>query len=237
MLILSMIFIFIMSFSGFVFGLIKKGQNKKLLAFWMGIASGIMLATTIWSLFIPSFEYEISSYWVIIFFIIGGIIILVIDSLIKKIKKKELNSWQKIYTAVTIHNIPEGIIIGVAYGLSLLYKEYSSLFAITIAIGIQNLPESIALSVPLSSAGLGKKKILKYGFFNSIVEPISAIIGFCFIMLFKNGVSLFMSFAAGTMFYVIVSEVIPESVKDENSYATVGSLIGFVGMVILEIFL
>lgn len=234
MLVLSMIFIFTMSFSGFLLGIIRKGQSKKVLAFWMGIASGIMLATTIWSLFIPSFEYEINTYWIIIFFIIGGIIILVIDSIIKKIKKKELKAWQKIYSAVTIHNIPEGIVIGVAYGLSLLYKEYASLFALTMAIGIQNLPESIALSVPLSAAGFEKRKIIKYGFINSIVEPISAILGFCFVMIFQNGVSLFMSFAAGTMFYVIVSEVIPESTRDENGYATIGSLIGFVGMVLLE---
>lgn len=234
---LSILFVFGMSFAGFMLGMFKRGNNKKILALSMGIAAGIMLATTIWSLFIPSFEYEISPFIVITMFIAGSLFILIIDYIIRKISKREIRSWQKIYMAVTIHNIPEGIVIGIAYGLSLLYKEYNGLLSIALAIGIQNLPESIALTIPLLKEKFSRKQILKYGFLNSIVEPISALIGFLFIIIFEDGVSLFMSFAAGTMFYVIITEVIPESMKEEANYATVGSVIGFIGMVMLEIFL
>lgn len=226
-----------MSFVGFIIGTMSSLNNKKLLSLAMGLASGVMLATTIWSLFIPSFEYNINKIIIISMFVFGGIFIIIIDFMLSRFAKKKISSWQKIYFAVTVHNFPEGVVIGIAYGLSLLYKEYSALFALSLAIGLQNLPESIALTIPLVKEGFTKKRIIKLGFVNSIVEPIAATLGFLFIIIFKNGVSCFMSFAAGTMFYVIISEVIPESMKEESTYATIGSLIGFVFMVMLEIFL
>lgn len=233
----SILFVFAMSFGGFLIGIMRKSENKKIISLSMGLAAGVMLSTTIWSLFIPSLEYNINSYIVLVFFILGGILILFIDYLTNKFKRRQVQSWEKIYLAVTIHNIPEGIVVGMACGLSLLYKDYFGLLSLSMAIGIQNLPESLALTILLMKEGIEKHRIIKLGFYNSIVEPIFAIFGLVFVLLMTKYVAVIMSFAAGTMFYVIISEVIPESVKEEANYAIVGSLIGFVIMVILEIFL
>ena len=142
-------------------------------------------------------------------------------------------------TSIVLHNIPEGLAIGVAFGSIIYNIEGATLIAaisLAIGIGLQNIPEGAAISIPLRKEGLSRKKSFLIGTLSGIVEPISAIIGVILVLKIKIILPILLSFAAGAMLFVIIEELVPECMNDENKNAIgVVTLIGFILMMIMEI--
>ena len=216
----------------------------------LGFSAGVMIAASFFSLITPALEMaknlNINIPVVIsLGFILGGTLLFIGDKiydLIDKGKDNNKNSRKRCFmliSSITIHNIPEGLAIGVAFG-SLAYNVTGSsiLSAITLALGIglQNFPEGSAVSLPLRREGYSRKKAFFYGQLSGIVEPISAVIGTILVLKIKTILPFLLAFAAGSMIYVVVEELIPESQtnpkKDLMAFFT---LFGFVLMMILDI--
>ena len=216
-----------------------------------------MIAASIWSLLIPSIEMAESQgkiAWIpaSIGFMIGIITLIIVNKIAKKVESKnidknksELNIKDKMKSAtmlmlaVTLHNIPEGMAVGVAFaGLTMPNAglTFAEGFALALGIAIQNIPEGAIISMPLHSSGKGKIKSFIGGTLSGIVEPIGALIT---IMLTKIVVPILpylLAFAAGAMIYVVASELIPESQAEEKSnLATIGVAVGFVIMMLLDV--
>lgn len=238
--------------SGMVF-LMKNEMNKKIEKLLLGFASGVMIAASVWSLLIPSIEMAENQNklaWVpaAIGFLLGMVFLLILDSLIPHLHlnndkpegiKAKLKKTTMLVLAVTLHNIPEGMAVGVTFAGALIGNTgitMAGAFALAIGIAIQNFPEGAIISMPLKTEGSSKAKAFIYGTLSGIVEPIGAIIT---ILLTKAVVPIlpyFLSFAAGAMIYVVVEELIPESQNGEHSnIGTVGVAIGFVIMMILDV--
>lgn len=232
-----------------------KTVNKKILDMMLGFAAGVMIAASYWSLLAPAIEMSearnVPGYLpAVIGFLSGGIFLFIIDKIIPhlhlgfKFEEAEgiKTSWQRsvlLVLAITIHNIPEGLAVGVAFGaIAYNIEGYSlvSALALTIGIGLQNFPEGLAVSMPLRREGFSKFKSFNFGQISGIVEPISAIIGALFIILAEPILPYALSFAAGAMIFVVVEELIPESQRGENTdLATLGVLVGFSIMMFLDV--
>lgn len=232
-----------------------KSVNKKLLDSMLGFAAGVMIAASYWSLLAPAIEMaeakNIPGYLpAVIGFMSGGIFLFVVDKIIPhlhigfRIEESEgiKTSWQRsvlLILAITIHNIPEGLAIGVAFGAVAYNIEGASLasaIALTIGIGLQNLPEGLAVSMPLRREGLSKFKSFNYGQISGIVEPLSAALGAFFIIIAEPILPYALSFAAGAMIFVVIEELIPESQRGENTdLATLGAMLGFSVMMFLDV--
>lgn len=222
-----------------------KNYNQKILDVMMGMAAGIMIAAAFWSLLSPAISlceslnrpaYLETS----IGFILGGLFIILSDIILsKKSKVKQENKKTLLITsAVTLHNIPEGMAIGVAFGsVALNVPEASIISAILLAIGIgiQNFPEGLCVALPLRKNGFSKQKSFLIGQASGIVEPISGVIGAIFAMRVQNILPFLLSFSAGAMISVVASELIPDSFKDNKNLASIGLLLGFTIMMILDI--
>ena len=226
-----------------------KKVNQRVLNALLALAAGIMLAATFWSLLEPGVTMatalNLSSWLVAAIGIIGGMILLIIgDKLIKKYQqkrssKKNFNKILMLIFSITLHNIPEGLAIGVAFG-SLKYNldgvTLISAISLAIGIGIQNFPEGSAISLPLRSYGYSRKKAFIIGALSGIVEPIAAFIGAVLVIKMRYLLPFLLTFAAGAMLYVIIKELIPESLNDKNqSLMTSITMIGFLIMMILDI--
>lgn len=201
----------------------------------MGLASGIMLAASVFSLLLPALESS-SCLTVILSFLLGGVLLWLLDGLFSwKNKKKTL-----FFLAVTLHNIPEGMAVGLACTLAFQANSsvtMASAIALTIGIAIQNIPEGMAVSFAMMGEGGKKKKAFFYGVLSGIVEPIFGLFMAILSHQLQSFMPLFLSIAAGTMFYVVVDELIPSS-KEENSRAGVVSfMLGFVIMMYLDVVL
>ncbi len=238
--------------SAMVFFMKDKIDNKveKLL---LGFASGVMIAASIWSLLIPSLEMAESSNtikWLpaTVGFLAGIIFLLVLDSLIPHLHlksdkpeglKSKLKKTTMMVLAVTLHNIPEGMAVGVTFAGALIGNSgitVAGAFALAIGIAIQNFPEGAIISMPLKGEGNGKLKSFIYGVLSGIVEPIGAIITILLTNAVVPVLPYLLSFAAGAMIYVVVEELIPESQEGEHSnIGTIGVAIGFVIMMILDV--
>ena len=233
--------------------LMKNEMNKKIEKLLLGFASGVMISASIWSLMIPSIDMaekqgKISWIPAVIGFILGIIFLLVLDSLIphlhlktdkpEGIKAKLKNSTMMVL-AVTLHNIPEGMTVGVVFAGILTQNAGITLagaIALSIGIAIQNFPEGAIISMPLKTEGISKTKSFLYGTLSGIVEPIAAIITILLTNRLVPVLPYLLSFAAGAMMYVVVEELIPESQAGEHSnIGTVGLAIGFIIMMILEV--
>ena len=231
----------------------KNKMNKKLEKFLLGFAAGVMIAASIWSLILPSIDMAekmktIAWLPATIGFLLGIVFLLVLDSLIPHLhlnsdKPEGLNAKLKKLTmmvlAVTLHNIPEGMAVGVAYAGALVGNAGISLtaaLALSIGIAIQNFPEGAIISMPLKAEGATKIKAFAYGMLSGIVEPIGALIT---IMITSSVVPILpyiLSFAAGAMIYVVVEELIPEIHSGKKSFlGVIGFTIGFVVMMVLDI--
>lgn len=231
----------------------KNKMNLKVQKLLLGFASGVMIAASIWSLLIPSIdmaEEQEKVAWVpaVIGFLFGIIFLLLLDSVIPHMHldnekpegiKSKLKKTTMMIFAVTLHNIPEGMAVGVTFAGALLGNTgitMAGAFALAIGIAIQNFPEGAIISMPLKSEGVSKSKAFLYGTLSGVVEPIGAIIT---ILLTETVVPILpylLSFAAGTMIYVVVEELIPESQAGEHSnIGTIGVAIGFAIMMILDI--
>ncbi len=233
--------------------LMKKEMNKKVEKILLGFASGVMIAASVWSLLIPSIEMAETQRkvaWIpaAIGFLLGIVFLLVLDSVVPHMHleseksegmKSKLKKTTMMVFAVTLHNIPEGMAVGVTFAGALAQNAgitMAGAFALAVGIAIQNFPEGAIISMPLKSEGVSKPKAFLYGTLSGIVEPIGAIIT----ILLTNAVvpilPYLLSFAAGAMIYVVVEELIPESQAGEHSnIGTIGVAIGFTIMMILDV--
>lgn len=233
--------------------LMKNQINKKIEKILLGFASGVMIAASIWSLIIPSIDMaqnqgKISWIPAAIGFLLGITFLLVLDSIIPHMHlqgkkpegiKAKLKKTTMMVFAVTLHNIPEGMAVGVTFAGAMMGNTGITLAgAITLSIGIaiQNFPEGAIISMPLKSEGVSKKKAFLYGAISGIVEPIGALATILLTNLLTPILPYLLSFAAGAMIYVVVEELIPESQSGEHSnIGTIGVAIGFVIMMILDV--
>ena len=210
----------------------KKEINKKVEIIIYGFAAGVMMAALIWSLIIPAIE-SASIVPVIIGLMLGVGIFYLIDLFVNK-KNEKLNN---LMVAVTLHNIPEGMAVGVAFasylagGLSL-----AAAYALAIGIAIQNFPEGSVVSFPLLKKGFSKRKAFMYGFISAVFELLGTLITLLFTNIVIVILPYMLSIAAGAMMYVIVVELIPES-DDRSKLNVVGFLIGFIIMMVLDVVL
>ena len=224
--------------------------NKKILNSMMGFAAGVMIAASFWSLLSPAIELADELGYNPIFptafgFLFGGLFIRLTDFLAGKIHKKETkeeNIWRRMFLlilAITLHNIPEGLAIGVAFGaLKFGYSPAALAAAVSLAIGIgiQNFPEGAAVSLPLKREGLSSFKSFMYGQASALVEPISSVIGAYLVVYIRAILPYALSFAAGAMIYVVVKELIPESQSEGNEgLISIMTLIGFIVMMVLDV--
>ena len=232
-----------------------KEIKPKILNLMLGFAAGIMIAASFWSLVEPAVkmsEEQNVIAWIpaAIGFLSGGAFLLLIDKILPHlhagfaINKAEgiKTSWQRstlLVLAITLHNIPEGLAVGVAFGALAHNPEIGTLAgAVTLAIGIgiQNFPEGTAVSVPLRREGLSRLKAFNYGQLSGLVEPIAAIFGAYLVLSITPILPYALSFAAGAMIFVVVEELIPESQQGrETDLSTIGAMIGFAVMMILDI--
>lgn len=236
-----------------------KKISRKLLDLMMGFAAGVMIAASFWSLLAPSIEFAKPSYgnwsWIpaAVGFMVGGLFLRSVDALVphlhldKEVSEvegiqpsKKLSKTALLFLAITIHNIPEGLAIGVTFG-ALAYGKMSQAallgaLGLAIGIGLQNIPEGAALSIPIRADGKTRLKAFYWGAMSAIVEPIGAILGAALVMTMLPILPYALSFAAGAMIFVVVEELIPESQTNGNTdLATMGLMLGFVIMMIMDV--
>ena len=242
---LATLFTYIITILGASIVFLFKNFNQKILDIMMGFAGGVMIAASFWSLLAPAIslleqlnrpKYLETS----IGFVLGGSFILLSDIFLSKKIKVEENKKKilLITSAVTLHNIPEGMAIGVAFGsLSLNIPEVSLIGAslLALGIGLQNFPEGLCVSLPLRKSGMPRKKAFFYGQMSGIVEPIFGVIAAIGAMFIQNIMPILLSFSAGAMIAVVTSELIPDSFKDNKLLASIGLLLGFSVMMILDV--
>lgn len=215
----------------------KKNLSKKIERIILGFAAGVMVAASIWSLLIPSMEMSKGIVWLpaTIGLIIGILIFYFIDFILKKKKIEVSEKIDNIMLAITLHNIPEGMAVGIAFasylagGLSL-----TACYALAIGIAIQNFPEGTIVSLPLYKKGYSKNKAFFYGFISALFELIGAIVTLIFTNIVSAILPYLLALAAGAMFYVTVVELIPES-DSEGKTNVIGFMIGFLIMMILDV--
>jgi zinc transporter, ZIP family len=230
-----------------------KGINRKVLDSMLGFAAGVMIAASYWSLLAPSIELSEAGdlpSWLppTIGFLLGGVFLFVFDKLIPHLHpmfsmdKAEgpKTKWQRsvlLVSAITLHNIPEGLAVGVAFGAIAAEFPAATLpgaIALAIGIGLQNFPEGVAVSMPLRADGMSKLKSFWYGQLSGIVEPIAGVIGAAFVLMASPVLPYALAFAAGAMIYVVIEELIPESQTGGNTdLATISTMGGFTIMMIL----
>ncbi len=245
-----------------------KSSNRKLLDMSLGFTGGVMIAASFWSLLAPAIDYvemqnkmglsEMPSWLVpTIGFLLGALFLYGLDKIIPHLhlfnKKKDAEglstNWQKtilLVLAIALHNIPEGLAVGVAFG-ALAHPEFIGLemdgiftlgtaVALAVGIAIQNFPEGFAVSMPLRRQGLSRFKSWQWGQLSAIVEPIFAVIGAAIVVQILPILPYALSFAAGAMIFIVVEEVIPESQKGGNTdLATIGLILGFIVMMGLDV--
>ena len=229
--------------------------NRKLLDGMLGFAAGVMIAASYWSLLAPAIAMTRAAGgipWLppAIGFLAGGAFLWTIDKLIPHLHlgfplneaEGPKTHWQRsvlLVLAITMHNIPEGLAVGVAFGAvaaGLPESNLAGALALTIGIGIQNFPEGLAISAPLRREGFSRLKSFWYGQLSGVVEPVAAVIGAAAVLTMRPLLPYALSFAAGAMIYVVVEELIPESQLAKNTdLATVGTLLGFTVMMILDV--
>lgn len=227
-----------------------KKVNKSVMDAMLGFASGVMIAASFWSLLLPGIEMAKNLNmipWLIAFigFFSGGLLLFIGDKIFDKIDKKREKSNSKVKRclmlifSITLHNIPEGLAVGVAFGSLAYGLEGATLAAaclLALGIGLQNFPEGTAVSVPLRREGLSRKKAFFFGQLSGIVEPIAGVIGALLVLKMRLMLPFLLSFAAGAMIYVVVEELIPESqTNKKKDLMALFTLIGFSIMMILDI--
>ena len=233
-------------------------SNQKILNFMLGFASGVMIAASFWSLLQPAIERaeensNIPAYIVATLgFLFGAVFIWLSDKVVSVARKKVNNTKEDsknfnriimLILSITLHNIPEGLAVGGAFGaLREGYTAESLMGAISVAVGIglQNFPEGAAVSIPLRREGYSRKKSFFYGQASGMVEPIAGIIGALLVIYVETILPYALSFAAGAMILVAVHELIPECQKNQSEqpyFATMGIILGFAVMMLLDVML
>lgn len=231
----------------------KKEMDKKLEKMLLGFASGVMMAASVWSLLIPAINMaeqnsRVSWFPPAVGFLLGMGFLLLLDTLTPHLHYNEekpegvpaqLKKTTMLVLAVTLHNIPEGMAVGVTFAGVLSQNTTMTLagaFALSLGIAIQNFPEGAIISMPLKSHGISKMRAFTYGALSGIVEPAAALVTIILTGLVVPLLPYVLSFAAGAMIYVVVEELIPEAQEGEHSnISTIGVAIGFVLMMILDV--
>ena len=249
--VMNLALLFLIPFIGTVAGaagvfVFRNGLKARMEKLIIGFASGVMIAASVWSLLLPAIED--SSYFIAAFgFLLGILFLLAIDQLTPHLhvnasdpegRSSGLSRSALLMLSVTIHNIPEGMAVGAgaaAMAASGGELSYASALALSLGIALQNFPEGMVVSFPLYKEGKSKGKAFLQGVISGAVEPIGAIAAFTFVGLLSGLLPVFLSFAAGAMFYVVVEELIPEASEGEHSnIGTIGAAIGFVIMMLLD---
>ena len=232
-----------------------KTINRKLLDGMLGFAAGVMIAASFWSLLAPAIEMveaDGGTPWIpaVVGFLAGGLFLWLTDKTLPHlhlglpIEQAEgiPTNWRRsilLVLAITLHNIPEGLAVGVAFGAvasGLPTASLGAAIALAIGIGIQNFPEGAAVSVPLRREGLSRIKSFWYGQLSGVVEPIAGVLGAAAVLLLRPILPYALSFAAGAMIFVVVEELIPESQYAGNTdTATSGAMLGFAVMMLLDV--
>ena len=249
---LAGIFTFLITVLGASLVFFFKSVDKNIMDVMLSLSAGIMLAASFFSLLNPAIsisnELKLRT-WLVVFggFISGGILLLIGDKFLNYLEKrgkKTINKFRRsimLFSSITLHNIPEGLVLGVAYG-SIIYNfnnaGLSSAIALTIGIGIQNFPEGSAISLPMKGDGLSCFKSFVFGSVSAIVEPLFAVLGALLVLKIQVFLPFVLSLTAGAMVFVITMELIPESQTNKRKGLMALSLmIGFSIMMILELVL
>mgnify|MGYP000162792127 CR=1 FL=1 len=228
-----------------------KEMNKKMLDTVLGFSAGVMIAAAFWSLLEPSIDLSQELGYIAwalpaIGFITGGLFVLISDKFLDKMLKNRKSIDGKgllkrsilLIAAITIHNIPEGMAVGVAFGgIASGVPGMTLIGAVMLAlgIGIQNFPEGAAVSLPLRREGYSRFKSFMIGQASALVEPVSAIIGTVLVMYIRSMLPFLLAFAAGAMLVVVARELLPESIKTNKNLSTLGVIAGFILMMILDV--
>ena len=252
---LATIFTWGMTAAGAATVFLAKNVSRSLLNAMLGFAAGVMIAASFWSLLAPAIEMSEGSGvpgWIpaAVGFLLGGAFLWVVDRILPhlhlglEIEQAEgiKTTWQRsvlLVTAITLHNFPEGLAVGVAFGAvaaGLPAATLAGAIALTIGIGIQNFPEGLAVSMPLRREGFSRGKSFLYGQASGLVEPIAGVLGAAAVLLMQPILPYALSFAAGAMIYVVVEELIPESQQGQDTHmSTIGAMLGFAVMMILDV--
>jgi ZIP family zinc transporter len=234
---------------------LSKEINRRLMDGMLGFAAGIMIAASYWSLLAPSIEISESlglpAYIPpAVGFLMGGVVLWGIDRVLPHLHlglplssaEGIKTSWQRsilLVLAITLHNIPEGMAIGVAFGaagVGIPGASVAGAVALALGIGLQNFPEGLAISAPLRREGLTRWKSFTYGQLSAIVEPMGAMIGAAAVIAMRQLLPYALAFAAGAMIYVVIEELIPEAEQGQNTdIATAGAMVGFTIMMVLDV--
>ena len=229
--------------------------NRKLLDGMLGFAAGVMIAASFWSLLAPAIEMAEGGdlpAWVpaVVGFLAGGAFLWAVDHLLPHLHLGFATAdaegihthWQRsvlLVLAITLHNVPEGLAVGVAFGAVGAGIESASLagaVALALGIGLQNFPEGTAVSVPLRREGMSRFKSFWFGQMSGVVEPVAGVLGAAAVLLVRPILPYALAFAAGAMIYVVVEELIPESQLEQNTHvATIGAMLGFATMMTLDV--
>jgi ZIP family zinc transporter len=229
--------------------------SRKLLDVMLGFAGGVMIAASFWSLLAPAIEMSeggLLPAWLpaVSGFLLGGLFLRLVDRVLPHLhlgfRRDEAEglktTWRRsilLVMAITLHNIPEGLAVGVAFGAAALGVPSATVagaVALAIGIGLQNFPEGIAVAVPLRREGLSRLKSFWYGQLSAVVEPVAGILGATAVLAMRPLLPYALSFAAGAMIFVVVEEVIPESQRGGNTdLATMGAMLGFAVMMLLDV--
>ena len=226
-----------------------KKVNKNTMDAMLGLSAGVMLAATFWSLLSPALEMaenlKLISWLIVSLGVLsGGLLLFCGDKIFDRITKKKTNSHSikrslMLIFSITLHNIPEGMAIGVAFGSVFYNLEGATLAAavmLAIGIGIQNFPEGSAVSLPLRREGMSPQKAFFFGMLSGIVEPISAVIGAILVIKVQVLLPILLSFAGGAMIYVVVQELIPESqTNKKKDLMALFTILGFLIMMIFDV--
>ncbi len=231
-----------------------KEVNRKILDGMLGFAAGVMIAASFWSLLAPAIEHSEQSnpflggiVPVLFGFLLGGACMRLIDIFLPHLhpgappEETEgiKTTWHRsmlLISAITLHNIPEGLAVGVAFGAAASGDGIGAAIALAIGIGMQNFPEGAAVSLPLRREGLSRKESFWWGQLSALVEPIAAVLGAAVVVYMDPLLPYALAFAAGAMIFVVVEELVPEAHRGGNGdIATMGVMLGFSVMMVLDV--
>ena len=251
---IATLFTWLVTAAGAATVLFARRFNQKILDGMLGLSAGVMIAASFWSLLAPAIEMS-GGDWMpaAVGFLAGGFFLYLVDKVLPhlhlglKVSEAEgiKTSWQRsilLVSAITLHNIPEGLAVGVAFGAvahadpAVARELMLGGIALAIGIGLQNFPEGLAVSMPLRREGMGRWKAFLYGQASGMVEPVAGVLGAWAVMSMTPLLPYALAFAAGAMIFVVVEELIPESQRNGFSdFATLGALGGFAIMMILDV--
>jgi ZIP family zinc transporter len=228
-----------------------RNVNRRLLDSMLGLAAGVMVAASFWSLLAPAIELSGGSWApAVVGFLLGGAVLRGIDRILPHLHPALSEAtpegvsthWRRstlLVLAITLHNFPEGLAVGVAFGAAASGMSGATLagaVALAIGIGLQNFPEGMAVAMPLRREGLSPLRSFMYGQFSGMVEPIAGVLGAALVLSARAILPYALAFAAGAMIFVVVEELVPEAQSEGNGHlATLGTMLGFAIMMMLDV--